>query len=223
VDEAEPAYPNVIGEFETVRAIIAGHSIARFGDGELKVMEGRGYVRQPIPPLALSNELLQVSQSPAPGCLLGIPTLDPAGAKYENWIKSRRRLTKYFSASTGLTYYSSFITRPDSAQWLECAEYHALLCQTWLGKGRVTIVSEANSKILSYVRATCPNVVHIECPRHEAYSLIRHFERATVKTKPDIALLSCGVTATCLANRLAARGIQAFDIGSVGGFLWRWA
>jgi hypothetical protein len=36
-----------------------------------------------------------------------------------------------------------------------------------------------------------------------------------------VALLSCGPTATCLANRLARRGIQGVDMGSVGGMLVR--
>jgi len=35
-------------------------------------------------------------------------------------------------------------------------------------------------------------------------------------------LLSCGPTATVLANRLTKYGIQAIDLGSIGGFLQRW-
>jgi hypothetical protein len=40
-----------------------------------------------------------------------------------------------------------------------------------------------------------------------------------VSTKPDIAILSCGMTATCLANRLSKHGIQAIDFGSGGSFI----
>jgi hypothetical protein len=36
-----------------------------------------------------------------------------------------------------------------------------------------------------------------------------------------VTVLSVGPTATVLANRLAARGIQALDLGSAGGFLLR--
>ncbi len=214
-------YPKVVGEFDTVREILKGYSIARFGDGEVKIIEGFGYIRQPSPPIELSSELKEVSLNPAAGCLIGIPTLDPRGVKYENWLRHRDRLLRHFSEAAGIKYYSSFITRPDSAQWIECAEYHDLLSQVWRGK-RITIVSEPHSKILTFLRATGENVSHIECPRHEAYSKIRHFERTIAKQKPDIALLSCGVTATCLANRLTLSGIQAVDIGSVGGFLMRW-
>jgi len=60
---------------------------------------------------------------------------------------------------------------------------------------------------------------HVACPHSEAYGKIDELEQAIVETEPTIALLSCGPTATCLANRLALRGIQAIDVGSAGGYL----
>ena len=39
-------YPPVAGEFETVRKLYKGRSIARFGDGEVKVMERHVYTRE---------------------------------------------------------------------------------------------------------------------------------------------------------------------------------
>ena len=46
-------YPPVAGEFETVEQILNGRSIARFGDGELKMMEGKAIAREPVPEPAL--------------------------------------------------------------------------------------------------------------------------------------------------------------------------
>lgn len=219
----EADYPSVVGEFDTVREIAKGFSIARYGDGEVKCMEGFGYRRQAEPNGDLSGELLRVCTTPAPGCLIGIPTLDPNGAKYSNWIRHRRRLLQHFNDGRGIKYYSSFITRPDSAQWCESQEFQRLFCTIWQNKKHVVVVSENESKLLSFLKAKHPSVVHVPCSSYDAYGQIKQLERATVNAKPDLALLSCGVTATCLANRLAKRGIQAVDSGSIGAFLWRWA
>jgi hypothetical protein len=210
-------YPRVKGEFETVRTLLKGRSIARFGDGELKMLDGRGYIREPAND-KLTAELREVAAKP--NCLIGIPTMDPAGPKFENWQRHEKRFLRYFRRHDGRRYYSAFITRPDSAaENIESAEYFDLLSKLWSGKDAV-VLSEASSKVLTCVKSMA-TVVHIECPRHRAYSLIDDFERAIVHIKPSIALLSCGPTATCLAHRLAGQGIQAIDIGSVGGMLAR--
>jgi hypothetical protein len=210
-------YPRVKGEFDTVRALLKGRSIARFGDGELKILDGRGYIREPANG-DLTEELREVAAEP--NGLIGIPTMDPAGPKFENWQRHESRFLRYFKRRDGRRYYSAFITRPDSAaDNIESAEYFDLLSQLWGGKDAV-VLSEASSKVLTCVKSMA-TVVHIECPRHRAYSFIDDFERAIVRIKPSIALLSCGPTATCLAHRLAGQGIQAIDIGSVGGMLAR--
>lgn len=213
-------YPRVVGEFETVKQLIKGRSIARFGDGELKVMDGFSYVRQEVTE-ALSAELQHVARNKHRKCLIGIPTMDKKGAKYKNWTRHRARFCKYFRRGSGQRFYSSLITRPDSSPWIECQEYVDLLTQVWRDKTRVIIVSEPGSKLLTAVKRT-NDPIHIECPSHGAYDIIDKLEMAVVKELPDVALLSCGVTATCLAHRLASRGIQAIDIGSIGGFLLRW-
>jgi hypothetical protein len=212
-------YPRVNGEIETVKRLLKGSSIARFGDGELKFLFGNGYRRQPSN-RDLTDEIRALVASPNNGCVIGIPTMDPAGPKYENWIRHEQRFTQFFHSGDGRRYYSAFITRPDSAaDNIESPEYVDLLSKLWAGRN-VVLLSEVTSKLLKCVR-DASNVMHIECPRYEAYSMIAQFERAIVSAKPDIALLSCGPTATCLANRLAGRGIQAIDIGSIGGMLMR--
>lgn len=215
-------YPAVIGEFDTIREINKGRSIARFGDGELKTMDGNGvYTRELKANSALVNELRAVARAPHGNCLIGIPTMDPKGTKYENWQRHKQRFCKYFGAHTGFTYYSALISRPDCGDWLETREYYELMVSMWAGKRRVAIVSEVESKLLSCVRLTNP-VVHIACPMYGAYAFIDAMEKKVLEAKPDIALLSVGVTATCLANRLSTHGIQAIDLGSIGGFLLRW-
>ena len=214
-------YPRVVGEFATVRRLLKGKSIARFGDGELKILGGVGYSREPVNG-RLTAEIRAIVELPHPDCLIGIPTMDPAGRKIANWLRHEERFCRYFSRSDDRRYYSAFISRPDSAaDPLESVEYCDLLSRLWAGKSRVVVLSEPDSKLLTHARLTS-EVVHVECPMYEAYSQIDRFEETICDAQPSIALLSAGPTATCLANRLAARGVQALDLGSVGALLLRW-
>ena len=215
-------YPRVMGEFETVRRLLKGHSIARFGDGELKILEGRGYVREQ-PNGKLTAEMRMLVSFPHESCIIAIPTMDPAGPKCANWMRHEARFIRYFWKGDGHRYGSAFVTRPDSAaDRLESREYFDLISQLWAGRERVVVLSEPTSKLLTCARATASEVIHLECPRYSAYELIDDFEHAIVALKPTVALLSCGPTATCLAHRLAGRGVQALDLGSIGGLLMRW-
>jgi len=213
-------YPRVKGEFDTVRRLLKGKSIARFGDGELKILDGVGYTREPRNG-QLTAEMRTLVALPDENCLIGIPTMDPAGPKYASWRRHEDRFCRYFNRGDGCRYYSAFITRPDSAaDSLESKEYCDLISKLWRGKDCV-VLSEPDSKLLAHARLTS-NVVHIECPTYEAYAQIDRFEEAICDAQPSIALLSAGPTATCLAHRLAKRGVQAIDLGSIGGLLMRW-
>lgn len=159
------SYPAVAGEFETVRKLCKGFSIARYGDGEVKVMSKHVYTRELVPVPELARELIEVAAHPHPKCLIGIWTMDPAGTKYENLKRHRERMAHYFHPGTGVRYYSSFITRPDTGAWLETREYYEAIIKVWDRKRRIAIVSEANSKLLSVIRDTHP-VFHVECPMY---------------------------------------------------------
>lgn len=209
------AYPPVAGEFETLGAVLSGKSLARFGDGELKLMHGQGYFREP-PSMALGGELLRVLRRPDPNCIVGIPTMDPNGPKYENWIRHANRFAGVLRP--GMKYYSAFVTRPDSAPWIDVCDFARTFEALWRGKV-TTVVSEPGNKILTAVRMSCRKLKRVTCPSNLAYSEIDRLEEESIKTKNEIVLISCGPTATCLANRLAARGLHAVDVGSAGGYL----
>lgn len=210
-------YPNVCGEMETVDELIKGSSIARFGDGEFKLIVGQGYVREPANPV-LGAELARIVRSPAPGCVVGIPRLANAGPKNVNWLGRIHRYIPYLNDAG--TYYSAFISRPDSAPWINRPKFARRMQKLWLNR-RVAAICEPKSSLLRMLNFDAQSVVHIECPSENAYALIDLFEKAIVQARPQIAFLACGPTATCLANRLARRGIQAIDFGSGGAFVAR--
>ena len=212
--QVKASYPQVIGEFATVRKLREGFSIARYGDGEFKMADGEGYRREKANP-ALARELLSILHKPKEECLVGIPTMDKSGAKYENWSRHKKRFTAMVSKS--VQYYSSFITRPDSAPWINTREFAELMQSLWSGK-KVVIVCEPTNSILKVAKLSARKIVHIQCPSYAAYAAIGHFMDSIFQSRPEIALLSVGPTATCLAHRLSHK-VQAIDIGSSGGFL----
>lgn len=210
-------YPKVIGEYETMRQVAAGQSLARFGDGELKMMYGASYVRQKGS-LAIATELFNVLNHPAELCLIGIPTLDDRGPKYESWLRHRERFERVIQRRG--PFYSAFVTRPDSAPWIETPEYLQLVISVWRNK-RALIVCEPTNKLLPVMRSTAAALEHLVCPSYECYPLIAQFEHEILRARPQVVVLSCGVTATCLANRLAGHGIHTLDFGSAGGMMAR--
>lgn len=210
-------WPKVHDEFATIKKLQEGYSIARFGDGELKCMDGAGYIRED-PNKALAAELRQVLRNPHSKCLRGIPTMDPRSPKHRQWVRHEKRFERFMRRRGG-EYYSALISRPDSAPWIRTKEYAQEFVKLWEGKFAVLVCEESNG-VFRALRQSNPRAVeHLGCPRHGAYAEIDEFETAVTMLKPDIAILACGVTATCLANRLSRRGIQAIDFGSGGSFL----
>ncbi len=209
-------YPDVMGEQATVDACLTGKSLARLGDGELKIIYGQGYSREP-PNIYLSAELRNVVLRPHADCLVGIPTMDPKGAKYQNWLRHRPRFSRLLDGSA-VQYYSAFVTRPDSSPWIRTPEFAQSVENLWYGKF-VVVVCEKHGKIYSTVRRRAVRVEHVACPHTQAYRKIDAIEKAILKLRPDVAVMSAGPTATCLANRLASRGVQAIDLGSAGRWL----
>ncbi len=210
-------YPAVVSEMETVDVLLKGSSIARLGDGEFKLIVGQGYVREPAN-ARLGKELRNTVARPNPDCIVGIPRLSNAGPKNDNWLARIDRFMPYLTED--MTYYSAFISRPDSAPWIDRIKFARRLQKLWKDR-HVVAVCEPKSSLLRMLAYGAAKVTHIECPSENAYALIDLFEKAIVQAKPQIAFLACGPTATCLANRMARRGVQTIDFGSGGAFVAR--
>lgn len=210
-------YPTVRDEHQTMAACVAGHNLARFGDGELKLMHGGSAMREPANQ-RLGRELRDVLTRPNQRCLVGIPTLDPAGPKYENWRKHATRFCMLLEED--VTYHSAFVSRPDSAPWIE-TPWYAELCETLWKDRRAAVVCEPDGFMLRTITRSAAEVVHIPCHRHGAYAQITQLETGVMRANVEVAILAAGPAATCLANRLAEHGIHAIDLGSAGRFLYR--
>jgi len=210
-------YPKVADEWATLTRLHLGFSIARGGDGELKTMDGASYVRQDGSQ-KLAAELREVFTNPHPRCIVGIPTMNPHGPKFPKWDRHRGRFERLLEGTKVERYYSAFISRPDSAPWIREPAFAMAMQQLWSGK-RVAVLCEPENSMLRVLGLSASNIDHVKCPTFQAYGHIDHFERQLMRNGPDLIVMACGPTATCLANRFARHGIQALDLGSAGGFL----
>ena len=81
----------------------------------------------------------------------------------------------------------------------------------------VTLVAGGGS-LSPHLMPEAKSVNLIECPQRDAYAVIDELEEQ-IPTDADLVVLCCGATATCLANRLDHKGVQAVDFGFIGKFM----
>jgi hypothetical protein len=208
------AYPVVLSEDETLRAVLAGRSLARYGDGEFKICAGAGAKAQERD--AQLTRRLKAILHDAGQCLVGIPNARSETPKSELWEKQATAGVRFLK--DGVTYGSAFITRPDSAPWIDRDDYWDAVQSLWRGQD-VTLVRGSGKSLtaedLNVMGAR--RVTEIVGPRQHAwseYDALMH----RIGT-PDRALLCLGPAATPMAVDLCAKGVHAIDLGHIGMFI----
>lgn len=208
-------WPAVLGEFETIAMVEQGWSISRYGDGEIGLIDGRGYPGQE-PSAALSAELRAILTAPAARCLPCIPTMDQKSPRYATWPQYAARYRRVLDLHR--VYGSAFIGCRAKCPWIDTAEYVRRLRALPVGKRAIALAPA--DIVAADLRPIIPALAAvIECPKTQAYDVIDQLERDCVAAAPELVLITGGVMATCLANRLAARGIQGVDWGRAVGLL----
>jgi hypothetical protein len=112
---------------------------------------------------------------------------------------------------------SSFITRPDSAPWIDTPEFWADLASLWKGRDVVLVAgTERSLRVEQLVGVN--DCRRVAVPRRDAYAEIdRIVEEIGLPAGP--VLMCAGPTATVLAARLGKKGVQALDLGHIGMFM----
>lgn len=210
-------YPKVLDEGATLERVLAGESIARYGDGELKLMRGHRCVSQ-VYDSELEDELRKIISRPTKA-LVGIPTLNPQSPKFQLWDGMKGKFSPFLSRHKD--YGSSFITRPDSAPWLGTKEYFDKIESLWKGEHVTFVGNGVRSLTPKFLLDTGAATVNfVECSYAHSYEQIGYlFKKARAAGRHRV-LLCVGPTATCLAERLAVAGHHAIDLGHIGMF-WR--
>ncbi len=212
-------YPAVTNELDTLRMVVSGRSIARYGDGEFKMAAHNVAIKPQRQDLELSQRLREILFDSGE-CLVGIPNIKDVMAsplvletkkdfwagqvRFHSLLKSRR------------SYVSSLISRPDSAAWINTDEYWALVESLWVGQD-ITVVGGSGKSIKPEDLDGAGEVTHIQCAPQHAWSDYDDILKRI--GTPKRALICLGPTATVLAVELCRRGVHAVDLGHLAMFL----
>lgn len=209
-------YPAVLTEDETLDRALAGQSLARFGDGELRLAKGGSAKSQAAHP-ALARELTAIlaDSGPALACL---PT--PYGGTPKRAIWLRYAGKGYGHLFRQKLYGSAFISRPDSAPWIDRPDYWQKVRSLWAGKDVTLVVGDQRSLREAELEDEARSLRVVMSRTTDAYAEIGEVEEKIGRPSGPV-LLCLGATATALAVRLARRGLHAVDLGHVGMFMRR--
>ncbi len=222
-------YPVVTGELDTLDLVLAGRSLARFGDTELAVAEGLGSASQPAS-VTLAIRLREILAGDSDGCLVGIPNLRAPIARAGFWTGYQEKFARFLNHET--VYASAFVSRPDITPWVDGPAYWAKLEALWAGQD-VTLVRGGEpgpqvgdpSKMtgaVSLVAAdltSARSVTEIIGPSMGAWTAYADLLAQIDPAKRTLLCLGC--TATVLAVDVCARGGHAVDLGHIGVYLRR--
>lgn len=216
----------VIRDFEETAEALActDVSLARFGDGEFALMDGRGISFQEAD-ASLARRLNEVFAHPPANCEIAIPRLgwymDPRLKAYDHdwWFRHMKERGVEIDARLDYsrTYVDTFVSQFYQAVVPEydCAKMFSLLRRIWERRKILVVCGEGifggfkhdifdNTQGVDYLYAPKKNA-------WRAYPAILERTKAAAKGRLVIAIL--GPTATVLAADLAAAGIRALDLG----------
>lgn len=207
------SYPTVLPERETLHYALSGSSLARYGDGELRLAAGGACTSQRAEK-GLREELCSILRDPVKNLLPCIPS--PATPRKDVWDRyAESKFTKLFGRPK---YGSAFITRPDNAPWIDEPDYWEEVRRLWRGKDVTLVAGDQKSLRDDEMKRDGATVRMVWGPRQHAYTKIAELEEEVGKPG-HIVLLCLGAAATCLAARLSRKGVHAVDIGHVGMFM----
>jgi len=206
------SYPFVLSESDTLDRVLAGVSLARYGDGEFKIAGTSSDIKSQPYHIELAKRLRNILIDSG-ACMVGIPNIHSATPKAEFW---GRQMQFCSLLDDTRRYASSFITRPDSAPWIDEPSYWDRLESLWVGHD-VTLIGGSPKSLKPEDLVGAGTITEIQAPRQNAWAeygdLVKRIGR------PKRAIICLGPTATVLAVDLCRRGVHAVDLGHIGMFL----
>lgn len=210
------SYPRVLSAYDTLAEALKGRSIARFGDGELRLTTEKGSAISQPANLDLKQELINLLTGPTKS-LVCIPR-QGVGPKADRWENYKR--DKFVALMKQKTYGSAFISRPDSEPEINTDHYWRGMQELWINRDVTLVVGTDYGSLNEHMMRNARDLKVVFGPRVNAYTSINEIEER-IGTPPATApiLLCLGATATVLAERLARKGCWAIDLGHVGKFM----
>ena len=218
--------PKVLNMRDTIDALLKDDKLclARFGDGEIYMMDNSidGVFQDANN--ALVAELKEVASSQLPNLGIGLPyyaynslqNLNDHQRFYYRTCSAKLRSAIQLYLNDGSTYYDACLSMPyHLVVDIDYEEYFQHISKLWEGKDIVMICGKT---VFDKIKYNCfdsaRSIEYIYGPRTNAYDEIDSLMKQALQTDPcKTKFIILGHTATCLAYRLAKAGHRAIDIG----------
>ena len=215
-----------MSDTDVVDGFLEGKSVARIGDGELRIMESIPSAFFQENDEKLRDGLIRVAETKDDNLIVCLPsplkslkglTLKARAFWISNIFWNRKRWGKYIDLKR--IYGDTQITRPyiDYRQKKMVNEKFDNLKKAWLGRkvclieGKDTHFGEMNDLLSGAIE-----VRRILAPTKNAFNEYDSIlEKAKKVDKDYIYLIALGPTATVLAAELSRNGRSAFDVGHI--------
>lgn len=221
--------PNVMTSEETVEYILKNNcSVARFGDGEIKLASGKNILFQETDDY-IEKRLIEVLHSDKENVLVCLPAVFNdkqlsilADSHVSYWKKhlARYRSKWYKPLIHGKTYGNAFISRHYmnlKEKKTGCGEYFELVKKIWENKD--IIIVEGEKSRLGMGNDLFENAKSVRRILGPSAQCFRKYDKLLKKVKSydkdALYILALGPAATVMAYDLAAEGFTAIDMGNI--------
>lgn len=207
------------------RLIDTEDSFVRFGDGEIRLIEGDGLPLQKCDP-CLSKRLAEILQMNQKRLMIGIPDIFTSLEKYrhesqmfwkEHLLFYRKKYERYCDEQ--LVYYDAFFSRlyyMYHDRELSRKRFEKIK-NIWKDKDVVVIESKsAHTGVDNDLLEKAKTVRRILCPESNAFDYYDKLLKIALTMENGVMfLISAGPTAKLLVVDLLQKGYRALDIGSL--------
>lgn len=211
---------------ETIEELLhTDKSMVRFGDGEITMIRGRSLGFQQVEDEIIEG-LKRLLSYQYENMVVGIPEIFDDLSMYrkesrqfwkDHLLFSRKIYEKY--CNPGKVYYNSYITRfyYPMADQSRCGVWIQNIRQIWKNKDVVIVEGEkTHNGVGNNLLDTAESVERIIGPSEQAFCKVDEIlECCKEYTKDRLFLLSLGIAAKFLAEKLFLEGYRVIDIGNL--------
>lgn len=219
--------PQILSTKEAIDLVVSNKlSLIRFGDGEMRLMLGKGIGYQKSNKL-LADRLIGVLKEHNSNILVGIPgtltSMDNLTTEsyrfWKDYMSINRRMW-YKILNRNSIYCDACLTRfyLRHQEKSVCDEHFNQLRRLWQDRDIVIVEGEySRLGVGNDCFENARTIKRILCPSENAFSSYTKILQTTQENsnKSDLIIVALGPTAKILVNDLAEDGFQALDLGHI--------
>lgn len=208
--------PKILTQDDTLDTLLASDkSLARFGDGEFKLMIGENISFQKYNPF-LAKRLKEIIEYKNDNLFLGIPDIFGKCNDYERKVMTLSREMLYEHIDFSKSYLETwFVRRLIFETHEQGVAYYNKIKTLWKNKD-IVVIEGAGSRlgVGNDLFEGAKSIQRILCPIKNAFEKYDEiFAECVKQSKDKLFVLALGPTATVLAYDLTNDGYRALDIG----------